>query len=62
MVTRPFDARELEERVKHLARPIPELTGFGMMLGSGKELWHFLRAFKSLESFTFVARRGKSSR
>ena len=30
---------------------------FGMMLGSGKELWHFLRAFKSLESFLFVAKR-----
>jgi succinate dehydrogenase/fumarate reductase flavoprotein subunit len=57
MVTRPFDARELGDRVKHLAPPVPELTVFGMMLGSGKELWHFLRAFKSLESFLFVARR-----
>jgi succinate dehydrogenase/fumarate reductase flavoprotein subunit len=57
MVTRPFDARELGERVKHLAKPIQELTVFGMMLGSGKELWHFLRAFKSLESFVFVAKR-----
>jgi succinate dehydrogenase/fumarate reductase flavoprotein subunit len=57
MVTRPFNARELGDQVKHLARPIPELTVFGMMLGSGKELWHFLRAFKSLESFLFVAKR-----
>ena len=57
MVTRPFDARELGERVKYLAPPVPELTVFGMMLGSGKELWHFLRAFKSFESFFFVARR-----
>ncbi len=57
MVTRPFDGRELGERVKDLAPPVPELTVFGMMLGSGKELWHFLRAFKSLESFLFVARR-----
>lgn len=57
MVTRPFDARELGERVRHLAPPVPELTVFGMMLGSGKELWHFLRAFKSLESFWYVARR-----
>lgn len=57
MVTRPFDGRALGERVKLLAMPIPELTVFGMMLGSGKELWHFLRAFKSLESFVFVLRR-----
>lgn len=57
MVTRPFDARELGPRVKQLAPPVPELTVFGMMLGSGKELWHFLRAFKSAESFFFVARR-----
>ncbi len=57
MVTRPFDARELGERVKQLAPPVPELTVFGMMLGSGKELWHFLRVFKSFESFWFVAKK-----
>jgi succinate dehydrogenase/fumarate reductase flavoprotein subunit len=57
MVTRPFDARELGDRVAQLAPPVPELTVFGMMLGSGKELWHFLRAFKSLESFWYVTKR-----
>ena len=57
MVTRPFDARQLGEKVKTLAPPVPELTVFGMMLGSGKELWHFLRAFKSVESFLYVAKR-----
>ncbi|NDZ18079.1 3-oxosteroid 1-dehydrogenase [Variovorax sp. WS11] len=57
MVTRPFDARELGSRVAQLAPPVPELTVFGMMLGSGKELWHFLRAFKSVESFWYVAKR-----
>ena len=57
MVTRPFDGRELGARVQQLAKPVPELTVFGMMLGSGKELWHFLRAFKSLESFAYVAKR-----
>lgn len=57
MVTRPFDARELGARIQLLAPPVPELTVFGMMLGSGKELWHFLRAFKSLESFWYVAKR-----
>ena len=57
MVTRPFDGRELGERIRQLAPPVPELTVFGMMLGSGKELWHFLRAFKSFESFFYVAKR-----
>src|SRR5689334_25369696 len=38
MVARPFDARELGERIKLLAPPLPELTVFGMMLGSGKEI------------------------
>lgn len=57
MVTRPFDARQLGDRIKQLAPPLPELTVFGMMLGSGKELWHFLRAFKSFESFFYVAKR-----
>ncbi|CAM4315110.1 3-oxosteroid 1-dehydrogenase [Bordetella tumbae] len=57
MVTRPFDARELGARVAQLAPPVPELTVFGMMLGSGKELWHFLRAFKSFESFWYVVKR-----
>lgn len=57
MVTRPFDARELGDYVSKLAPPVPELTVFGMMLGSGKELWHFLRAFKSIESFWYVVKR-----
>src|SRR5690606_11749379 len=57
MVTRPFDGRELGERVKLLGLPLPELTVFGMMLGSGKEIWHFMRAFRSLESFAYVTRR-----
>ena len=57
MVTRPFDGRELGPRIKQLAPPLPELTVFGMMLGSGKEIWHFMRAFESLESFFYVAKR-----
>ncbi|MEO0315623.1 MAG: hypothetical protein RI928_2079 [Pseudomonadota bacterium] len=57
MVARPFDGRQLGERIKYLAPPLPELTVFGMMLGSGKEIWHFMRAFRSLESFTYVAKR-----
>ena len=57
MVTRPFDGRELGARVKQLAPPLPELTVFGMMLGSGKEIWHFMRVFRSLESFVYVTKR-----
>jgi len=57
MVTRPFDGRELGDRIKHLAPPLPELTVFGMMLGSGPEIKHFMRAFKSPTSFFYVAKR-----
>ena len=57
MVTRPFDGRELGSRVQQLAPPLPELTVFGMMLGSGPEIRHFMRAFRSLESFVFVVKR-----
>jgi succinate dehydrogenase/fumarate reductase flavoprotein subunit len=57
MVTRPFDGRELGPRIKELAPALPELTVFGMMLGSGKEIKHFMRAFKSLESFAYVTKR-----
>ncbi len=57
MVARPFDGRQLGERIRHLAPPLPELTVFGMMLGSGKEIWHFMRAFRSVESFFYVAKR-----
>lgn len=57
MVARPFDGRELGERIKQLAPPLPELTVFGMMLGSGKEIWHFMRVFRSFESFFYVTKR-----
>jgi len=57
MVARPFDGRQLGPRIKQLAPPLPELTVFGMMLGSGKEIWHFMRAFDSLESFAYVTKR-----
>jgi succinate dehydrogenase/fumarate reductase flavoprotein subunit len=57
MVTRPFDGRELGARIGQLAPPLPELTVFGMMLGSGPEIRHFMRAFKSPTSFVYVAKR-----
>jgi succinate dehydrogenase/fumarate reductase flavoprotein subunit len=57
MVTRPFDGHELGEHLKDLGSPLPELTVFGMMLGSGKEIIHFMRATKSLTSALYVAKR-----
>jgi succinate dehydrogenase/fumarate reductase flavoprotein subunit len=57
MVTRPFDGRELGDLVKTLGMPLPELTVFGMMLGSGKEIIHFMRVTKSLTSAAYVAKR-----
>ena len=57
MVTRPFDGRELGPHIKNLDSPLPELTVFGMMLGSGKEIIHFMRVTKSLASALYVAKR-----
>src|SRR6185436_574433 len=57
MVTRPFDGHELGEHLKDIGAPLPELTVFGMMLGSGKEIIHFMRVTKSLASAWFVAKR-----
>ncbi|GGI19469.1 FAD-dependent oxidoreductase [Bradyrhizobium guangdongense] len=57
MVTRPFDGRELGDQIKVLGMPLPELTVFGMMLGSGKEIIHFMRVTKSLTSAVYVAKR-----
>ncbi|MGY4464410.1 hypothetical protein ACVWWK_000092 [Bradyrhizobium sp. LB9.1b] len=57
MVARPFDGRELGDQIKTLGMPLPELTVFGMMLGSGKDIVHFMRATKSLTSAVYVAKR-----
>jgi hypothetical protein len=57
MVARPFDGRELGDHIKTLGAALPELTVFGMMLGSGKEIVHFMRATKSLQSAVYVTKR-----
>lgn len=57
IVARAFDGRELGKRLKWLRAPLPELTVFGIMIGSGAELVHFMRWSKSLGSALFVARR-----
>jgi succinate dehydrogenase/fumarate reductase flavoprotein subunit len=57
MVARPFDGRELGANIKNLGAALPELTVFGMMLGSGKEIVHFMRATRSVQSAAYVAKR-----
>src|SRR6476646_7312410 len=57
MVTRPFDGRELGDQIQNLGAPLPELTVFGMMLGSGNEIVHFMRATRSPASALYVAKR-----
>jgi hypothetical protein len=57
MVTRPFDGRELGAHIRDIGAPLPELTVFGIMLGSGKDIIHFMRATKSLTSALYVAQR-----
>jgi succinate dehydrogenase/fumarate reductase flavoprotein subunit len=57
IVARAFDGRELGKRLAWLRPPLPELTVFGIMIGSGAELVHFMRWSKSLASALFVARR-----
>jgi succinate dehydrogenase/fumarate reductase flavoprotein subunit len=57
MVARPFDGTQLGDHIKNLGAPLPELTVFGMMLGSGKEIVHFMRATRSVQSFIYVTKR-----
>ena len=57
MVTRPFDARELGDRLALLEPPLPELTVFGMMIGSGADLRHFMKATRSVESAVYTVKR-----
>jgi succinate dehydrogenase/fumarate reductase flavoprotein subunit len=57
IVAAAFDGRELGPIFARLRPPLPELTVFGIMIGSGAELVHFMRWSKSLRSAAFVARR-----
>src|SRR4051812_31549699 len=57
MVASAFDARELGPVFDKLRAPLPELTVFGVMIGSGVELVHFMRWSKSFASAAYVARR-----
>lgn len=57
MVARHFDGRELGKDLKKLEPPLPELTVFGMMIGSGADIKHFMRATKSVESAIYATKR-----
>jgi succinate dehydrogenase/fumarate reductase flavoprotein subunit len=57
MVASPFNGHELGDNIKNLGAALPELTVFGMMLGSGKEIVHFMRVTRSLQSAIYVAKR-----
>ena len=57
IVAQAFDGRELGAVLSQLRPPLPELTVFGIMIGSGAELVHFMRWSKSFASAAFVARR-----
>ena len=57
IVAAAYDGRELGPMLAKLRPPLPELTVFGVMIGSGVELVHFMRWSKSFASAAFVARR-----
>src|SRR5262245_12128697 len=57
MVVRPYDARELGDLLGTLGPVLPELTVFGMTIGSGKEIIHFMRATRSFASAWYVTKR-----
>lgn len=53
----PFDGRKLGARIEDLRPPLPEIAPFGMNIGSGADLQHFLKATRAVPSFVHVARR-----
>jgi succinate dehydrogenase/fumarate reductase flavoprotein subunit len=57
ILSQPVAVTLLGEDLAKLRPPRPELTLFGLAIGSGKELSHFYRATRRLESFLYVARR-----
>lgn len=57
ILVKPAKAAIMGKDIAKLRPPRKELTLFGLAIGSGKELWHFYRAFKRPESFLYVAGR-----
>ncbi|WID96654.1 FAD-dependent oxidoreductase [Bosea vestrisii] len=57
LCAKPFDGRELGPRLKDLRPPLDEVAPFGMNIGSGADLRHFLNATRKLPSFLHVLHR-----
>ncbi|MEY4710850.1 MAG: hypothetical protein RIS88_300 [Pseudomonadota bacterium] len=55
LMCEPLDGRQLGGALALLQPPLPELTLYGMMLGSGRDVLHFYRASRSVRSAAFVA-------
>ena len=53
----PFDGRRLGARLTLLRRPKPETAFFGMGIGAGDDLRHFMQAARSPRSLAHVSRR-----
>jgi succinate dehydrogenase/fumarate reductase flavoprotein subunit len=56
IVATPFDGRALGQDIRRLRPPLKEITLFGLMIGSGEELWHFFNATRSARSALHVAK------
>ncbi|MCC5988583.1 MAG: FAD-dependent oxidoreductase [Pararhodobacter sp.] len=55
IVARPCDGRILGSEIRRLRPPLREITVAGMMIGSSKDLPHFLNATRSVRSAVHVA-------
>lgn len=57
ILAKPFHASNLGSELRRLRPPIPELTLFGMIIGTGADLKNFTNATRSLYSAGYVAYR-----
>jgi succinate dehydrogenase/fumarate reductase flavoprotein subunit len=57
ILAKSYDARKLGKELNRLRPPIRELTLFGMIIGTGPDLKHFMNATRSLYSTCYVAMR-----
>jgi hypothetical protein len=55
IVVRVREAHGTQGQFAQRPEPLPELTVFGMMLGSGKEIVHFMRATRSVSSAFYAS-------
>jgi succinate dehydrogenase/fumarate reductase flavoprotein subunit len=56
IVASPFNARRLGMELSRLRPPLRELTVAGVMVGTGRAVYHFYNARRSIRSATFVVR------